>query len=59
MSRLIPAWQAKVADYSHDEYVYILTDELDAIGWPKFKLVNYLMPVDPIEQEKLRATRPS
>lgn len=57
--RCVPAWQVQTGSYSVPEYVFVLTEELDQMGWPRTRLVNYLTPVDRAEQERLQKVRPT
>lgn len=54
--RQVPAWQVQApgTSYSLEDYVFILTDELDWQGYPKTRLIHRLTPVDQAEQERLR-----
>lgn len=56
--RQVPAWQVQTGSYSHPDYVFILTDEIDDMGWPRTRLVHRLTPVDAAEQELLQKIRP-
>jgi hypothetical protein len=38
--------------------VFILTEEIDELGWPKVRLVDRLTPVDQDEQLRLQQIRP-
>ncbi len=54
----VPAWQVQSGSYSDPDYVFILLDELDSLGWPKTKLVSRLTPVDAEEQQRLQQIVP-
>jgi hypothetical protein len=56
--RYVPAWQVQTGSYSLYDYVHILTDEIDGMGWPRTQLVHRLTPVDWREQERLSQIKP-
>lgn len=58
MPRKVPAWQVQSGSYSIPDYVFILKDEFDTIGWPKTELVHRLTPVDQEEQKRLQQITP-
>ena len=55
----VPAWEVQTGRYSDSEFVFVLTDELDGVGWPRTKLVHRLTPVSRSQQERLRKVRPA
>ena len=57
--RYVPAWQVCQSEDSTGEWVYILTPEIDNLGWPRTKLTHRLTPVDAEEQRRLSAIRPA
>lgn len=56
--RYVPAWMVETGSFSIPDYVNILTEEIDQMGWPRTKLVHRLTPVDRFKQERLEKIRP-
>lgn len=56
--RYVPAWQVQTGSYSHPDWVHILTDEIDSMGWPRTELVHRLTPVNREKQERLSKIKP-
>lgn len=57
--RYVPAWMVETGSYSIPNYVNILTEEIDQMGWPRTKLVHRLTPVDRFKQERLSKIMPN